>query len=91
MTAANIPCVQDLLERATLDMSTYTSAIKSSKVLTIHGTADSVISVQDGKEFHSRIPGSELVLVPDADHNFRNAGTTQPMIDAVVRYIRQNS
>lgn len=83
--------MQDLQERVTLDMAPYCAAIKNSKVLTIHGTADSTIPVQDGQQIADRIAGSEIVVVQDADHNFRTGSTAQTMIDAVVRFIKDSS
>lgn len=72
-------------------MAAFAKAIKRSKVLNIHGAADSTIPADDSKQFAAHIAGSELVIVPDADHNLRVDGTAQPMIDAVVQFVQENS
>lgn len=64
---------QDLHERVTTDMASASASITRSKVLTIHGTADAVIPVSDGRAFAAAIRGSSLVEVEGADHNFRAA------------------
>jgi pimeloyl-ACP methyl ester carboxylesterase len=63
--------MQDLDNRMTLDMDPHSRAIKHSRVLTIHGSADATIPVEDAHSFHARIPNSELCVVEGADHNYK--------------------
>ncbi len=58
-------------DRMTLDMDPHSRAIKRSRVLTIHGSADATIPVEDAHSFHARIPNSALCIVDGADHNYK--------------------
>lgn len=55
----------------TLDMEPHSRAIKRSRLLTIHGSADTTIPVEDAHSFHERIANSELCIVDGADHNYK--------------------
>eukprot|EP00775_Hariotina_reticulata_P004323 gene4323-4576_t len=82
---------QDLEERFAIDMAEASAAIKHCKVLTIHGTADRVIPVEDGRKFAAQISGSSYVEVAGADHNFR-AGpvVVQQLVEAVIEFLQSN-
>jgi pimeloyl-ACP methyl ester carboxylesterase len=58
-------------DRLTLDMDAPSRAIGASRVLSIHGSADATIPVEDAHSFHERIRGSELLVVEGACHNYR--------------------
>jgi pimeloyl-ACP methyl ester carboxylesterase len=77
-------------ERVGLDMGAAVAAIRVSKVLTVHGSADAVIPLADGQEFAARLPGSELVVLQGADHNF-TAGFSQQLVAAVVDWVQANA
>jgi pimeloyl-ACP methyl ester carboxylesterase len=80
-----------LNERVAIDMAAASAAIKHSKVLTIHGTADSVIPVEDGRKFAAHINGSSYVEVAGADHNFRAEPVlVQQLVEAVVHFLQSN-
>lgn len=80
--------LQDLQERISIDMSEATAKIKRSTFLTIHGTADTVIPIDDGRQVVASIPGSKLVEVEEADHNFRASDAVrQQMIGAVLAFL----
>lgn len=81
-------CLQDLDERLALDMpATAAQVPQHIRMLTIHGTADSVIPVTDGRNFAAVLPGHRLVEVEGADHNFRTGEEhVQQLIDAVVAF-----
>jgi pimeloyl-ACP methyl ester carboxylesterase len=82
--------LQDLDERVNLDMAAAAASIKRSKVLTIHGTADSVIPVDDGRQMAASIAGSSLVEVEGADHNFRaSEEVLQQLISAVLDFLQE--
>ena len=81
-------CVQDLDCRLSLDMQAAVAKIKHSKILTIHGTGDTVIPVEDGQEYAKLLPGSDLVVVDGADHNFRSEPEhAEKLIQVVVDYM----
>jgi pimeloyl-ACP methyl ester carboxylesterase len=71
-------------------MAAATAGIKRSKVLTIHGTADSVIPIDDGRQMAASITGSGLVEVEGADHNFRaSEQVLQQLISAVLAFLQE--
>ncbi|WIA12355.1 hypothetical protein OEZ85_012405 [Tetradesmus obliquus] len=81
---------EDLDERMNLDMAAAAAGIKRSKVLTIHGTADSVIPIDDGRQMAESIAGSSLVEVEGADHNFRaSEQVLQQLIAAVLGFLQE--
>lgn len=58
-------------ERLATDVEAAARSIdKTVRVLTVHGTTDETIPVQDGKLFDSVIPNHKLVLVEGADHRY---------------------
>ncbi|KAG1656552.1 hypothetical protein FOA52_011504 [Chlamydomonas sp. UWO 241] len=75
---------QDLDGRLALDMHAAAAAIKTSRVLTVHGSADPVIPVGDAHEFAAVIPNHALVVVEGADHVFRAPEHMAACVDAVV-------
>jgi pimeloyl-ACP methyl ester carboxylesterase len=69
-------------------MQSAVAKIQHSKILTVHGTADSVIPVEDGKGYAELIPNSDLVIVEGADHNFRGKPEhAEQLIQVVVDYM----
>ncbi len=55
-------------------------------VMLMHGEADSVIPYQDSIDLHGRLPGSQLVIVPDGTHSDLGAFETFfPMVDDFLR------
>lgn len=62
------------------------SKICLSDVLTIHGTQDTVIPVEDASKWQQHIKSHQLHLIEGGDHNFKQAKHAKDMIDAVVRH-----
>ncbi|MFV9673209.1 MAG: alpha/beta hydrolase [Acidimicrobiia bacterium] len=51
-------------------------------IMLMHGDADNVIPFQDSIDLHERLPGSELVIVPDGTHSDLEAfGPFFPTVD----------
>jgi uncharacterized protein len=72
-------------ERLGLDMEAAARAIPAHvQVLTVHGAADKTIPVADGEKFHSVIANSRLCILPDCNHNFRDAAAAA--VDAIQRH-----
>jgi pimeloyl-ACP methyl ester carboxylesterase len=70
-------------------MAAAAASIRHSKVLTIHGTADNVIPIDDGRQMAASIAGSRLVEVEGADHNFRaSGGVLQQLVSAVLGFLQ---
>jgi alpha/beta superfamily hydrolase len=59
-------------ERLSLDMSAAVKAISLTEVLTIHGSADTTIPVEDAHSFAQDIKTHSLTVIDGADHSFRN-------------------
>lgn len=78
---------QSMAERLGLDMGAAASKISISEVLTIHGTADTTIPVEDAHSFAKAIATHTLSLVDGADHNFRNPAHAEVAIKRIVEYL----
>ncbi|KAG2329724.1 hypothetical protein Bca52824_000904 [Brassica carinata] len=62
---------ESLMERLSTDMHEACLMIdKDCRVLTVHGSDDEVIPVQDAKEFAKIIPNHKLEIVEGADHRY---------------------
>lgn len=61
------------MERLATDTRAACQAIPPScRVLTVHGTLDEYVAVEDAKEFAKYIPNHKLCIVQGADHEFTN-------------------
>jgi uncharacterized protein len=63
--------LQDMAQRLAVEMDVEVQKICSSAVLTIHGTADRVIPVEDAYSFERLISNHELFVLDGADHYYR--------------------
>ena len=79
--------MQDVQERISTDMEANCKAIKQSHVLTIHGSDDKTISVENAEEFSKWLPGNRLHVIKGADHNFRRQEHTDELINKAVEFI----
>jgi len=77
---------QSMAERMNTDMEAAAQKIKLSEVLTIHGTADQVIPVEDSQRFSECINPHSLFTVDDADHNYTNPVHAQAMIQKITNF-----
>jgi uncharacterized protein len=73
-----------LQDRLDLDMKAAASKIKQSEVLTVHGSKDQVIPVEDAKQWSCCIKNHELRIIDGADHGFSLPEHSEPMILAVI-------
>ncbi|GIM14339.1 hypothetical protein Vretimale_17211 [Volvox reticuliferus] len=73
-------------ERMKLDMLAEATKIQA-HVLTLHGSSDSVIPVEDAHELAARIPHHTLCVVEGADHNFRQPAVAEQLIQRVVEHL----
>ena len=53
-------------------------------MLTIHGTADRVIPIEDGRAWDAHIPRHRLLEVEGGDHNFRAAPEHRQQVVAAI-------
>lgn len=56
------------------------------RVLTVHGSADEIIPVEDALEFAKIIPNHKLHIVEGADHNYTSHQTE--LASVVLSYIK---
>ena len=75
----------DALNRCTLDMEGAARAVPAStRVLCLHGTADTVIPWQESQDAAALLAGGELRLVEGANHNYTRHA--EEMAQAVVQF-----
>uniref|UniRef100_A0A7N0T2E0 Serine aminopeptidase S33 domain-containing protein n=1 Tax=Kalanchoe fedtschenkoi TaxID=63787 RepID=A0A7N0T2E0_KALFE len=78
---------ESLMDRLETDMHEACMAIdKSCRVLTVHGSADEVIPVEDGKEFAKIIPNHRLHIIDGADHCYSQ--NQAELVSVVVDFIK---
>ncbi|CAD7695713.1 unnamed protein product [Ostreobium quekettii] len=77
---------QSMAERMNTDMEAAARKIKLSEVLTVHGTADQVIPVEDSQRFSECIKPHSLFTIDDANHNFANPVHAQAMIQKITNF-----
>ncbi|CAN0006073.1 unnamed protein product [Ectocarpus sp. 4 AP-2014] len=70
-------------------MEKTAAAISRSKVLTIHGTEDETIPVDDAYEFDKVLRSNELVVVEGATHPFPTEPEQLEMIKALNRHMEK--
>ena len=74
---------ESLEERLGTNMNAASRAIQRSQIVTIHGSADAVIPLEDARRFQESVPRHRLVVVDGADHNFRNPAHAAQLVAAV--------
>lgn len=80
--------MQDLDERMSIDMVDVSNRIPEHvQVLTIHGSKDETIPVEDGFTFAQRLRGQRLLVVENADHNYSQPSHSEQMIKAAVDFL----
>lgn len=80
---------EGLLERINTDMHEACLKIdEKCRVLTIHGTADKIISVQDAYEFAKIIPNHRLQVVKGANHGYTSSKHQNELASIVLNYMK---
>lgn len=80
---------ESLMERLNTDMRAASVSIsKGCRFLTVHGSADKTIPVEDAHEFAKHIPNHELRVIEGANHNYTSH--RKEVADAVVDFITSN-
>ncbi|EOY30430.1 hypothetical protein QUC31_020277 [Theobroma cacao] len=78
---------KSLMERLSTDMHEACLKIpRECRVLTVHGSADEIIPVEDALEFAKIIPNHKLHIVEGADHNYTSHQTE--LASVVLSYIK---
>ncbi|KAF8081622.1 hypothetical protein N665_0874s0016 [Sinapis alba] len=78
---------ESLMERLNTDMHEACLKIdKECRVLTVHGSDDEVITVEDAKEFAKIIPNHKLEIVEVADHRYTDHQSQ--LVSTVMEFIK---
>ncbi|KAI5077246.1 hypothetical protein GOP47_0007070 [Adiantum capillus-veneris] len=80
---------EDLRERLSTDMKAAVIAIPENlRILTVHGTEDKIVTVEDAKEFDRFIPNHKLHILDGANHGFTQH--REDLQQLVVEFIRED-
>ena len=79
--------LQDMNARISHDMTKICQAIKNSRVLTIHGSADQTIPFEDAHEFAKNTKHHQLTVIDGASHNYHVNKHSNQMIQSAVDFI----
>ncbi|XP_004507941.1 uncharacterized protein [Cicer arietinum] len=80
--------LESLLDRLNTNMHEACLQIdKECRVLTVHGSSDTVISVEDASEFAKIIPNHRLHIIEGADHSYTNH--QDELASQVVNFIKE--
>ncbi|KAG7023667.1 hypothetical protein SDJN02_14693 [Cucurbita argyrosperma subsp. argyrosperma] len=82
---------ESLVERLNTNMSQLCLQInKECRVLTVHGTEDAVIPVNDAREFDKIIPNHKLHILEGADHNYTAESHQVELATVILNFIKTN-
>lgn len=81
---------EDIDERANAS-SAFVSKIRASHVLTIHGSADTTVDVENAKRYDESISKHTLQIIEGADHNFNGLKHINAIVGSVVGFVEENS
>ncbi|TKY54476.1 2-hydroxy-6-oxo-6-(2'-aminophenyl)hexa-2,4-dienoic acid hydrolase [Spatholobus suberectus] len=81
--------LESLMDRLNTNMHEACLQIdKECRVLTVHGSSDKVVPVEDASEFAKIIPNHKLHIIEGADHSFTNH--QDKLASVVVNFIKEN-
>ncbi|XP_070038637.1 uncharacterized protein [Nicotiana tomentosiformis] len=79
---------ESLMDRLTTDTRGACQSIpKSCRVLTIHGTMDEMVPVEDAMEFAKNVPNHKLHIIEGADHEFTSH--QDELASVVVAFVKE--
>ena len=61
----------------------------NAQVLTVHGSADTVIPIADAHKWGEYITRHELCIVEGADHSYRKPEHRQQLVAAIERFLQE--
>ena len=60
-------------------------------VLIVHGDSDTIVPISRSKELAERIGGgADLVIVPGANHNFKQAGAQERFLEVTIEWLKKH-
>lgn len=74
-------------ERLALDMKSVCEKIKTSEVLTIHGTEDSIVTYDNAEMVAKHVKSHTLFTVQGGCHSFVKPEHAELVIDKIVSFI----
>ena len=80
----------DIDERANAS-SAFVSEIRTSHVLTVHGSADTTVDVENAKRYDESISKHTLKIIEGADHNFNGLKHIGAIVGSVLGFVEENS
>jgi alpha/beta superfamily hydrolase len=83
-----------LLQKTSKSESNSTSfvqQIRSSSVLTIHGSRDDQVDVGNALEFANAIANHELFIIDGADHNYNGLRHMPMIVDVIGKFVDKNN
>ena len=81
---------EDIDERANAS-SAFVSEIRTSHVLTVHGSADTTVDVENAKRYNESISKHTLKIIKGADHNFNGLKHISTIVGCVVGFVEEHS
>lgn len=81
---------EDIDERANAS-SAFASEIRTSHVLTVHGSADTTVDVENAKRYDESISKHRLQIIEGADHNFNGLKHISAIVGSIVGFVEENS
>jgi alpha/beta superfamily hydrolase len=81
---------EDVDERSNAS-SAFVSEIRTSSVLTIHGSADTTVDVENAKKYDECIPRHSLKIIEGGDHNFNGLKFVGEIVASIGEFINTSS
>jgi alpha/beta superfamily hydrolase len=78
--------MRDVEERNLMNSSTVKN-IQYASVLTIHGSLDGMVGVDNAHEYAKTIPKHELFIIEGADHNYNGLRHIKILVNAVATFV----
>ena len=79
-------------KRNLCDVEAYARGSTVSKILTIHGNEDRMVSIENAHKFSKirRHENHELHIVDGGDHNFNGPGRVEEIVTCISKFVRKH-
>ena len=81
---------EDIDERANAS-SAFVSEIRAASVLTVHGSADTAVDVENARRYDESISRHTLKIIEGGDHNFNGLKHVQAIVESIAEFIKSSS
>jgi alpha/beta superfamily hydrolase len=82
---------KDVQQREILDSSIVKNISSSVAVLTVHGSKDEVVTVENAQEFEKTIQNHKLWIIEGADHNYNGLKYMKELVEIIASFVDKNS